>query len=79
MGQEIGFMEIRKIVEDGLKIMYEDVVNVDITLCVEAEDGWRVNVTFRRQDDWLSRNALFRIDSVTSEIKEFKEGRIWIP
>ncbi len=78
MGQEIGFKEIRKIVEDGLKIMYEDVMDVDITFCVEADDGWRVNVLFKGQHDLFSRNALFRIDSATGEIKEFKEGRIWI-
>ena len=79
MEQDIGFKEIRKIVEDGLKIMYEDVANVDITLCVEAEDGWRVNVLFKRQYDIFSRNALFRIDPATGEIKEFKEGRLWMP
>lgn len=77
MGQEIGFEDIRGIVENGLKIMYQDMMDVDISYCAEFEDGWRVNVSFKRQYDIFSRNALFRIDSVTGEIKEFNEGRVW--
>ena len=79
MGQEIGFKEIRGIVEDGLRIMYEDIEDISITYCVEAKEGWKVNASFKKRGDLFSRNALFRVDPVTGEIKEFKEGRIWIP
>lgn len=77
MGEKIHFEEIRGIVEEGLKIMYGDIEDIDVTFCVEDKEGWRVNTSFKKRGDFHSRSALFRIDAATGEIKEFKEGLIW--
>jgi hypothetical protein len=77
MNQKIGLQEIRGIAEEALRIMYGDIEGLSITFCVQDKGEWRVNILFRKPGDLWDRSALFRIDSQTGEVKEFKEGMVW--
>lgn len=80
----VGVTTIHKKLEEYLKRNYPDIEEWRITFCVlepnlqtGEPDHYRINISFRRENQVVDRVALAKADPNTGEIIEFKEGYYW--
>lgn len=75
---KLKFADVKKVIGENLKTAL-DIVEFSITYAKLEEDVWKVNVEFKEKIGGIDFpiSALFTIDSITGEVKEFGKGRRW--
>jgi len=76
--EKLSFADVKKKIGEHLKTAL-DIEEFTITFAKQEGDAWKVNVEFKEKVgtvEW-STTALFRMDAITGEVKEFEKGRFW--
>ena len=76
--KKLNFAEVKQKIAEHLKTAL-GIEEFEITFAKQEEDVWRVNVEFEEKIgsvEWPI-SALFSIDVVSGEVKEFKKGYSW--
>ena len=76
--RKLSFTDVKKRVGEHLRTAL-GLEEFEITFAKQDEDVWRVNVEFKEKigDIELPTTALFSIDAITGEVKEFRKGYSW--
>ncbi|PKP56154.1 MAG: hypothetical protein CVT88_10495 [Candidatus Altiarchaeales archaeon HGW-Altiarchaeales-1] len=72
--EKLKFADAKNIVVENLKALF-NVEEFEITYVEEKEDVWKINAEFKEITSTGKRytSALFGIDAITGEVKEFRK------
>ncbi len=73
--EKLSFAEMKEKIREHLQ-MTLDIEDFSIDYAKQDGDAWKVNVEFRERTGAIEMptTALFIIDAVTGEVKEFRKG-----
>ena len=74
-GKKLTFSEIKQKIGEHLKTA-QNVDEFTISFAIQEEDQWRVSINYTKTLGTIEwpKTATLRIDPISGEIKEFKEG-----
>ncbi len=78
MVAKLSFSDMKKRIGEHLKLTL-DIEDFSINYAKQEGDIWKVNVEFKEKTGAIDMptTALFVIDAITGEIKEFRKGYTW--
>ncbi len=78
---KLKFADVKRIVGEHLKIASNaNVKEFSLIFAKQEGDDWKVNVEYVEKKDAFTETkqaALFKIDGITGEVKEFQKGGYW--
>ena len=76
--KKLNFADVKQKIGEHLRTAL-GVEEFSITFAKQEEDIWKVNVEFKEIIGFLEwpTTALFSIDAMTGEVKEYKKGYTW--
>ncbi|VVB50533.1 Uncharacterised protein [uncultured archaeon] len=76
--EKLSFEDMKKRIREHLK-MTLNIEEFSINSAKQDSDVWKVSIEFKEKTGAieLPTTALFIIDSMTGEVKEFKKGYAW--
>jgi hypothetical protein len=79
VSNKLKFADVKRIVGEHLKTAL-NITDFSMTYAKQEGNVWKVNVEYREIVGGLSlsQSALFMIDYMTGEVKQFEKGRFWL-